>query len=267
MKINDAAAVGFERGADDYERARPGYPREAIDLVVEKLPIGPRSQVCDLAAGTGKLTRELIATGARIVAVEPVEAMRRQLAVVCPDVTVLDGTAEAIPLADQSVDALCVAQAFHWFDAPAALAEIHRVLRPGGGFALIWNVRDESVDWVRRFTEIIVDRAGGRPYTPYHFEATGAGGESTRADHVAVVASNGGFTAVSSARFDNPQTVTPDDVVARAASTSFVAALPQDSRTALLGEIRELVATHPETTGWQRFVFPHHTDVSWCQRR
>src|SRR5690349_9949875 len=162
------AAVGFERGADDYERARPSYPDAAVDLIVDVCGLGPGVTVCDLAAGTGKLTRLLVPSGAEIVAVEPVAAMRDQLLRAVPGVEVLDGTAETIPLGDGSVDAVTVAQAFHWFDTDRALPELRRVLRPGGHLVLIWNVRDESVDWVSRFTELLVAGSGGRPYTPYH---------------------------------------------------------------------------------------------------
>lgn len=255
------AAIGFERGADDYERARPSYPAEAVDLITDVCDLAPGVSVCDLAAGTGKLTRLLVPSGAEVVAVEPVAAMRSQLARAVPGVVVLDGTAESIPLDDASVDALTVAQAFHWFDTDRALPEIRRVLRPGGHLVLVWNVRDETVDWVRQFTEVVVARSGGRPYTPYHQLRSG---EAMTADHVEVVRTSGLFGDVRDELFPNPQVVTLDDVVARAASTSFVSALDAEPRQALLEEIRELVATHPDTVGRERFVFPHETLVSWC---
>jgi SAM-dependent methyltransferase len=260
-EIITEAAVGFERGADDYERARPSYPAAAVELIVEVCGLGPGVTVCDLAAGTGKLTRLLVPSGAEVVAVEPVVAMRDQLTGVVPGVEVLDGTAEAIPLRDASVDAVTVAQAFHWFDTDRALPEMRRVLRPGGHLVLVWNVRDESVDWVSRFTELLVAGSGGRPYTPYHQLKSG---EAMTADHVEVVRDSGQFTDVRDVYFPNPQTVTPDDVVARAASTSFVAALDDAPREALLDQVRELVATHPETAGREQFEFPHETMVSWC---
>ena len=112
------------------------------------LHLGPGRRVLDLAAGTGKMTRLLAPSGVDLVAVEPVAGMRAAFEEAVPGVEILDGTAEAIPLPDASVDAVVVAQAFHWFDADKALAEIDRVLRPGGGVALVWNRRDESVPWV-----------------------------------------------------------------------------------------------------------------------
>jgi ubiquinone/menaquinone biosynthesis C-methylase UbiE len=123
------AARGFEQAADAYERARPTYPQAAVAWLCERLAVRRGRRVLDLAAGTGKLTRSLVAAGADVVAVEPIAAMRERLP---PEVEALDGTAEAIPLPGASVDAVTVAQAFHWFDAEPALAEIHRVLRPGG---------------------------------------------------------------------------------------------------------------------------------------
>ena len=147
--------MGFGAGAAAYESARPGYPDPAIALLAAEVGIGAGTEVCDLAAGTGKLTRRLLELGARVTAVEPVDAMRAQAEVAAPDATHLDGTAEAIPLEDASVDVVTVAQAFHWFDAPAALAEIARVLRPDGRLAILWNERDEHTAWVAEMSRII----------------------------------------------------------------------------------------------------------------
>jgi SAM-dependent methyltransferase len=134
--IHRAAAEGFARSADAYERGRPGYPAEAIDVLVSRLPANAR--VLDLAAGTGALARPLHDAGFNVTAVEPVAEMRAALP---ESIRALEGTAEAIPLGDGEVDAVVVGQAFHWFDGGAALAEIHRVLRPEGMLALFWNVR------------------------------------------------------------------------------------------------------------------------------
>jgi SAM-dependent methyltransferase len=148
-------ANAFDMAAADYERARPSYPPESIDVLRRELGIGPGARVCDLAAGTGKLTRSLVATGADILAVEPVPGMRAQLSEVLPEVEVRDGTAEAIPCEDDSLDAVTVAQAFHWFKFDEALAEIRRVLRPGGGLAILFNQRDEREPWVAEMNEVI----------------------------------------------------------------------------------------------------------------
>jgi SAM-dependent methyltransferase len=144
-------ARSFGAAADVYERARPGYPDAAVDWL---LPTGART-VLDLGAGTGKLTRSLAAKGLEVVAVEPLAEMRTNLVAAVPEVRVLDGTAEAIPLPDASVDAITVAQAWHWVDPERATAEAARVLRPGSTLGLIWNRRDERVGWVKRLSEVL----------------------------------------------------------------------------------------------------------------
>jgi ubiquinone/menaquinone biosynthesis C-methylase UbiE len=142
LRIDELAAQGFSSVADVYERSRPGYAPEAVAWLCERLRIGCGRVVLDLGAGTGKLTRQLVFTGANLIAVEPLEEMRAELARTVPDAEAKAGTAEQIPLADASVDAVVSAQAFHWFDTERALAEIHRVLRSGGSLGLIWNTRD-----------------------------------------------------------------------------------------------------------------------------
>ncbi|MET1048571.1 MAG: methyltransferase domain-containing protein [Acidimicrobiales bacterium] len=254
--INEAAAVGFGRGADDYVAARPSYPSAVFDLLADELGLGPETDVLDLAAGTGKLTEDLVARGARVVAVEPVAAMRERLVALLPDIDARDGTAEALPLDDASVDLVTVGQAFHWFDAPTALAEIRRVLRPGGGLAMIWNVRDETVDWVRELGEIKDEVDGGPPYR-HHRDA----------DWEGLVDADGGYDAYTEDWFPNWQDASVEIVVGRTASTSWISALPDDRREAVLDEVRALLARHPATRGRDRFWFPHDTVVQWCRRR
>jgi SAM-dependent methyltransferase len=199
--------------------------------------------VLDLAAGTGKLTRLLVPTGAHVVAVEPVEAMRALLA----GVEVLDGTAEAIPLPDASVDAVTVGQAFHWFDAPAALAEIDRVLRPGGGLGLIWNERDESIPWVDEYGRIFRWQVE-RPY------AHGV-------DWAAVVDASGRFSPAQHRRFGWEQVLDEDGLVDRALSTSYVATWSAERQAEVAREIRLLVAGFPAL-----IRLPYVTDLYWCTK-
>ncbi len=146
--VHHAAAQGFGAAAEAYQRARPDYPAVLADWLHDELDLAPGRVVVDLGAGTGKFTPFLRATGARVVAVEPVEAMRAALVAAHPDVEALAGEAERLPLADASVDAIVCAQSFHWFARPAALAEMRRVLKPGGALGLVWNVRDARVAWV-----------------------------------------------------------------------------------------------------------------------
>lgn len=255
LLIHRAAADGFARGADDYVRARPGYPPEAVALLRYRLGLGPGADVVDVAAGTGKLTVDLVASGARVVAVEPVAEMRAHLLGSVPGVEAHDGVAESLPLPDASADLVTVAQAFHWFDAPRALAEVRRVLRPGGHLAMLWNVRDETVEWVRLVGDIGEAAGGGRPYDRH-----------TSADWEAVVAADGGFGPVREDWFPNWQDVTADVVVDRVASTSWVSALDDRERAGVLREVRDLLARHPATRGRERFPFPHATTVVAARR-
>src|SRR3989442_48244 len=132
MKVHPAVH-GFARSPDAYERGRPDYPAAAIEWICAELAIGPSSTCVDLAAGTGKLTRALVPRAGTVIAVEPIDEMRDTLRAVVPGVEARAGTAENMSLPDDSADAVAVGQAFHWFDGDRALAEIHRVLRPGGG--------------------------------------------------------------------------------------------------------------------------------------
>jgi ubiquinone/menaquinone biosynthesis C-methylase UbiE len=141
---DDRYRFSFETVAEQYERARPLYADEAVAWAADLLGIGPGVPVLDLAAGTGKLTRQLVALGADVIAVEPGDEMRGVLERVVPQARALAGAAEEIPLADEAVRAVTAGQAFHWFDPEPAFAEIRRVVRPGGGFALLWNSWDED---------------------------------------------------------------------------------------------------------------------------
>ena len=226
--MHAAAAVGFARSADAYERGRPGYPDAAVDRLVGALP---GRQVLDLAAGTGKLTRALAARGLDVTAVEPLAEMR---AAIAPPARVLAGTAEAIPLPDASVDAVTVAQAFHWFDGDRALSEIHRVLRPGGVLALIWN-RRRIADPVQRELEALL--------APHRGDVPTERGEAWRAVFDRTML----FGPLREERFANEQVVDADSLADRVASISFVAALSQHGRDALLGEVRALARDGPVT--------------------
>jgi ubiquinone/menaquinone biosynthesis C-methylase UbiE len=247
------AAHGFELAPKPYEIGRPPYPQEAIDRLVAELEIESGTRVLDLAAGTGKLTRRLVPTGADLVAVEPVEAMRSALLASLPDVEALAGTAEAIPLPDASVDAVVVGQAFHWFDGDSALAEIHRVLRPGGRLGLIWNVKDETVDWIEKLGGIMESYRGDAPRV-----ASGAWKKAFERTTL--------FTHLERARFAFVHEADFAAVVARVTSVSFIAALPPAEFARVVDRVRQLLATHPETSGRSIFELPYRTGVYWCTR-
>jgi SAM-dependent methyltransferase len=235
------AATAFGPAADDYDRGRPGYPDAAVSWLIERLGLGPSKTVLDLAAGTGKLTRQLLPTGARVIAVEPVAEMRARLEQTLSDAKALDGTAEAIPLSDGAVDAVAIGQAFHWFDNERALAQIHRVLRRGGRLGLIWNARDESVEWVARLSEIIEPYRGDVPrYVSRRWQ---------RAFEMTTL-----FGPLEERQFPYSHEMDADTLVTRVASISFVAALPAAERGRVLALVRELAEGLPE-----RFALPYRT--------
>lgn len=250
------AAKGFDAAdtAAAYERARPSYPAEAAAHIVGYGGLGPGRRVLDLAAGTGKLTQLLVACGAEVVAVEPMKAMRDRLAARLPQVEALDGRAEQLPLPDASVDAVTVAQAFHWFDAPVALAEMRRVLRPGGWLFLLWNMRDRDVDWVRAWGDLITD--GERPYDSYY-----------EVDYAALIAASGGFGPVEVWSHHWEQPCDEELLVARTESVSVVGTFLEHDREAVLERTRQLVRTHPDLAGRAWFGFPYTTRVWRCRAR
>jgi SAM-dependent methyltransferase len=181
--------------------------------------------------------------------------VRDTLAAALPQVEVRDGTAEAIPLPDESVDAVTVAQAFHWFDAPVALAEMQRVLRPGGTLFLIWNMRDVGHDWVEQFGDLLVEAGSIRPYDSYY-----------DVDYAAVITLAGGFGPVEAWSHSWEQPCDEDLLVARAASVSVVAALPDHQRSIVLDRIRGLARRHPDLAGRPTFGFPYTTSIWRCRR-
>lgn len=208
------AAQAFDRAAGVYDRVRPEYPVEAVDWLVETLGLGPGRTVVDLAAGTGKLTKALLARGrARVVAIEPASGMLARLREVAPDAETLEGVAEAIPLPDASADAVTVAQAFHWFSNDAAIAEIHRVLRPGGRLALVWNRR-----WLRAPAQAALDELL-EPWKPDDVPR-----HKTDEWRVAIEGTEL-FEPVAAHELRWSQQVDRDGFVGRFASTSFIAAL------------------------------------------
>ena len=243
-RIDPVAAAGFGSAADVYERARPSYPQDAVDWFVGRAGLGPGKTVADVGAGTGKLTRLLVPSGARVVAVEPIPEMRAKIR----DVEVVDGTAEELPLADGSVDAVTVAQALHWFDLDRALPELHRVLRPGGCLALFWNMRDLD-DRIQRGVEDLLGPL--RPYVIGQQEGTWR--EPLAASPL--------FGEPVVATFRISQQFTTDDLCDRVLSTSFVAAMSPVEREELLVRIRALTHGVPEP-----FTFPYLTEVHLIPR-
>jgi ubiquinone/menaquinone biosynthesis C-methylase UbiE len=240
----DPAAVAFGGAAADYERARPTYPPEIVDA----LGLRPGARVCDLAAGTGKFTRLLVTRGFDVVAVEPVDGMRAQLAEVLPDVGVVEGTAEAIPLPDASVDAVTVAQAFHWFRFDAALAEIARVLVPGGLVAIVFNERDERVDWIREWNDRL--EWHGRRIAYYQ-----------RTDWTGVL-TDAGFGDVAKLDIEWTQPMTRELLAARVRSVSYIAIQPEDAQQQHVEQVLALTDGFDEP-----FDIPYVTHLWWASKQ
>jgi SAM-dependent methyltransferase len=251
--VHEAAERGFGAAAEAYERSRPDYPSEAIDRLIQELELTRSCRALDLGAGTGKLTRLLQPTGATLVAVEPVEAMRGAFASVLPQVRLVGGVAEALPFADETFDAVVCAQAFHWFDGDRAIPAIYRVLKRWGRLGLVWNVRDESVPWVHDLTEII---------GPYERTAPR---ERTHEWRRAFSASDL-FGRLNQLRFPHAQRLDVDGLVERFASVSFIASLPPKDREVVLGRIRAVAETHPDLAGQAKFDLPYVTELYWCAK-
>jgi SAM-dependent methyltransferase len=218
---DELAIRGFADGSS-YNAARPDYPLVAIEHFVATLGIAPTMHVLDLGAGTGIFTRQILPYVEKVTAVEPSSSMRASLRSETPGVEVLEGSDVAIPLGDGAVDAVFVAQAFHWFDAPRALAEIHRVLVPGGGLGLIWNERDETVAWVEELSRAM----RWDVHQPY----------KVGTDFSDVVAA-GPFGDVARVEFKHLQTLTREGLYQRVLTTSYISLMSDGEREALMKDV------------------------------
>ncbi len=233
-------ATSFGPAAKAYERGRPSYPAEALDWL---LPDGAR-RVLDLGAGTGKLTRDLVARGYDVVAVDPSEGMRAELGRALPDVPVLPGSGESIPLDAGSVDVVLVAQAWHWFDAPKAVPEAARVLRPGGRLGLLWNIRAEPEGWSRALGRLL--RRHG--FMEDHSDDPPVGPPFDPIERHDIAWSN---------------LIAPAALLDLVASRSYVLVLPEAEQEAMLIEVRQLIATEPALAGRRIIAMPY---VTRCTR-
>lgn len=255
MPVHEVAATGFDREAAVYEQARPSYPPDAVAWLAEHLRIAPGARIADIAAGTGKLTRLLTPMGATLLAVEPVAGMRSAFVAMCPGVPLLAATAEQLPVATTTLDAITVAQGFHWFDAPAALTEFARVLVPRGRLGLIWNARDRTNDLVDQLWSIMDQVEKQAPWRNHEKWSDSA------------VVEHPDFGELTEATFHHEQVLTRDQVIARFRSVSHIAVLPPAEQEVVLDEIRHVLDTHPLAVGRERIVIPYRVDAYWCERR
>jgi SAM-dependent methyltransferase len=249
--VHPAAAAGFAAGAAAYAAGRPEYPAEVEGWLRDDLRLGRGRAVLDLGAGTGKFLSRLRAVGATLYAVEPVPAMRQKLIADNPDVVAKAGTAERLPFPDGSMDAVVCAQSFHWFATRAALAEIRRVLKVGGALGLVWNMRDESVDWVAALASVMAPYEGDTPRY-----SSGRWREVFPAE---------GFSPLEERRFAHAHIGPPDRVIVdRALSTSFIAALGAAERERVAARVRALIAATPALAGRAKVAFPYETRAFRC---
>jgi len=233
--------TAFAEVAGAYERGRPGYPEEAVRWMVGDRPLA----VVDLGAGTGKLTRVLVALGHRVVAVEPLEEMRAELAAALPAIHAIQGTAEEIPLYAGAADVVTSAQAFHWFDHDNALPEIARVLRPGGRLALVWNSRDDRDPWMAQLSAII-------------------GNESIEeSDVVPVIDASGLFGRVETSVFSFAHALDRDGLLDLVLSRSYLAKLPPPDREPVLDAVGAL---YDETAGPDGVQLAYTTECFRAER-
>lgn len=247
MGVHVSAREGYANVGAVYEQGRAEYPSDAVTYLLQRL--GHPGRLVDLAAGTGKFTRALRKAGASPVAVEPVEHMRTTFGEHTPGVEVLDGTAEAMPFDDHSLDAVVAAQAFHWFDGPAALREIRRVLKPMGGLGLVWNGQDRTVDWV---DAIWVEVDARRDDTPSAWSYQWRDAFTPEA----------GFSPLVSTTFRHDHPTDRDGLVARVTSISFVQRAAPGERDFLDAHVRKVC---DEAGLPARFVLPYNCYVHWCR--
>jgi SAM-dependent methyltransferase len=236
-----ARRSSFGSVAAGYAELRPTYPADAVAFLLGERP----RRVLDLGAGTGLLTGVLLAAGHDVVAVDPAEEMLAELRARHPDVEVLVGGAEAVPLPDAAVDAVVAGQAAHWFRPAPAAAEMRRVLRPGGVVGLVWNTRDEQVPWVGALGEVLAaesrDHEADQRVVDEFARELGARVERFRSGIV--------------------QRIAPQRVVDGIATRSYVATMDEARRVEFLAGVRAVVDTHPDTRGRDVVELPYRTDA------
>lgn len=230
-----AQATSFGDAAAAYRRGRPPYPESAVDWLVP----GTARSVLDLGAGTGKLTQLLVARELAVTAVEPLAAMREELVAAAPSVDVRDGSAEAIPLVDKAVDAVVVAQAWHWFDPAKALPEIARVLTPGGTLGLVWNIRDHSVPWVAELDRVL------HRHTRQEIDTAPSIGTP--------------FREVERLEVRWEHTLTREELLDLVASRSYVITMADKDRDELMHQVGELLDSHLDLRGRKKLTMPYLT--------
>jgi SAM-dependent methyltransferase len=250
-EVHPAATQGYGRAADIYARARPSYPGAAVDWLLAELR--EPSQVVEVGAGTGKFTAQLVERKIKVLAVEPVAAMRDLLATLGPLVTPLDARAENLPLETGSVDSLVASQSLHWAEVSVALAEFHRVLHPAGAIGLIWNFRDVAVPWQRDLDALLSELRGRAPHS--------RDGRWERA------VKGSAFEPTASKTWRWSATTDESGVLGRVRSVSYVAALPEDAQRRVDERVLDLLGEHGLNSSETPIEFPYLTEAYVLRRR
>ncbi|HVB13311.1 MAG TPA: methyltransferase domain-containing protein [Candidatus Dormibacteraeota bacterium] len=250
MLIHPQAQAGFARAAAAYERGRPDYPPSAVGWLASHLRLGPGKLVVDLGAGTGKLTRQLVPFGARVLAVEPVAEMASQLRLAVAGVEVLAATAADTGLASGTVDAVTAGQSFQWFADQPSLGEIHRILRPRGRFGLVWNRRDSSSLLWEEISELIHDYRRGSPD-----HSSGEWRRELQASRL--------FGSLESRCFGHWQWADREQLIDRVLSLSFIGVLGAEEQAELRRRLAE-IADRYQPNPSQPISLRYRTEVFAC---
>jgi ubiquinone/menaquinone biosynthesis C-methylase UbiE len=237
----DEVGLSFGRVVEIYDRVRPQYPKESFDRARQALELDSSAVVLDLAAGTGRLTKVLAERFDHVIAVEPDDAMRTRIT----DGEVLAGTAEAIPLPDSCVDAVFVAEAFHWFDASRAVPEIERVLRGRGGLAVISNGWWDTVP-------ALPDAAEELLRVPYV-----ASGRAEAVETWREIVSASSFEPLRDETFRWELDADADTLLGLYQTTSSIAALPEEERQSLVAKLRAVLG--------DTYTVPICTELTWTR--
>jgi SAM-dependent methyltransferase len=259
-------ARSFDAWAGDYDRFRPGYPDELFDEIARRLELPERPQVVDLGAGTGRAALAMAERGWRVTAVEPGRAMLDVLRARASDAGLLVATrqasAEATGLDPGSVDLVTAAQSFHWFDKERTVAEMARVVRPGGGVALFWNVRDEKASlFVAAYHALLEERFGGADTGRYLQAGRPSGQDATRAAFEGLTS----FAPLEKVELRHEVKMSAEEFLGMAFTASYVRALPGEEQVRFRADVASLLAAQG-LAELKEFIVPYRVDL-WITRR
>lgn len=245
--LHPAAEQGFSSAAELYQRVGPTYPQEIVHWLIEELKITPHATAIDLGAGTGKFLDYLTQATPNVIAVEPIAEMLEQLKIVHPEVHVQQASSHQIALKSHSIDAILCAQSFHWFANLETLTEMHRLLKPQGHLGLVWNQRDETVDWVKALADFLLSFEGDTPRFHSH-------------QWQKVFEQQSLFKLEGQKVFFQQQRGTVEEVVSnRLLSTSFIAAMPVQQQQDMKRQFEAIVQQYTGKTAQDQIEFPYVT--------